>query len=416
MTNEIHKQYDRLDDVSSIMLRMKVVYAVPDRHIRYAATKAFFGTKMAKGSSATTYKSATVVLVGEASTSRAKGKRAGRWKRKKGKGKVVVATASVESVPAGPKGKGKGKREDICGLLNTLARGGYSYFITFTDDHSWYGYVYLMRYKSKAFGESKEYRLKGYALETAAKLLNMVPFKTESSETPQHNDETSFEPSVPTDDVPVLYRSTRESRPPERYGFVGLTSQLDNDSRTYGEAMLDIDSDKWLEAMKSKMDSMSSNQVWTLLDPSKGVRPVGCKWVYKCKLVVDGDVTTFKARLVAKGYTQQPRVDFEETYSPVAMTKSIRIMLAIAAWSICDLKQASQSWNTCFDEVIWGYDFIKNEHDPCVYKNISGSSVAYLVLYADDILLIEDDLKMLGDIKAWLSTKFFMMVMGEATL
>ncbi|KAL0320332.1 UNVERIFIED_CONTAM: hypothetical protein Sradi_5294700 [Sesamum radiatum] len=51
MTNEIQKQYDRLEDVPSIMLRMKDVYAVPDRHIRYAATKAFFGTKMAEGSS-----------------------------------------------------------------------------------------------------------------------------------------------------------------------------------------------------------------------------------------------------------------------------------------------------------------------------------------------------------------------------
>ncbi|KAL0294070.1 UNVERIFIED_CONTAM: hypothetical protein Sradi_6904300 [Sesamum radiatum] len=41
MTNEIQKQYDRLEDVPSIMLRMKDVYAVPDRHIRYAATKHF---------------------------------------------------------------------------------------------------------------------------------------------------------------------------------------------------------------------------------------------------------------------------------------------------------------------------------------------------------------------------------------
>ncbi|KAL0418973.1 UNVERIFIED_CONTAM: Retrovirus-related Pol polyprotein from transposon RE1 [Sesamum radiatum] len=68
-----------------------------------------------------------------------------------------------------------------------------------------------------------------------------------------------------------------------------------------------------------------------------------------------------------------------------------------------------------FDKVIWGYDFIKNEHDPCVYKKISGSSVAYVVLYVDDILLIGNDVKMLGDIKAWLSTQFFMKDMGEAS-
>ncbi|KAL0400224.1 UNVERIFIED_CONTAM: hypothetical protein Sradi_2365700 [Sesamum radiatum] len=50
MTNEIQKQYDRLDDVPSIMLRMKEVYAAPDRDTRYAAIKAFFGTKMTEGS------------------------------------------------------------------------------------------------------------------------------------------------------------------------------------------------------------------------------------------------------------------------------------------------------------------------------------------------------------------------------
>ncbi|KAL0361304.1 UNVERIFIED_CONTAM: hypothetical protein Sradi_3814900 [Sesamum radiatum] len=129
----------------------------------------------------------------------------------------------------------------------------------------------------------------------------------ESSEEPQHNSTTSFEPTVHTDDVPVLRRSTRESRVPERYGFVGLSSQLDNDPKTYREAISDIDSDKWLEAMKSEMDSMGSNQVWTLVDPPKGARPVGCKWVYKRKLGADEEVTAFKARLVAKGYTPRPR-------------------------------------------------------------------------------------------------------------
>ncbi|KAL0413247.1 UNVERIFIED_CONTAM: Copia protein [Sesamum radiatum] len=150
----------------------------------------------------------------------------------------------------------------------------------------------------------------------------------ESSETPQQNNATSFEPMVSSDSVSILCKSTRESQPPIRYGFLGLTSQLDNDSRTYGEAMSDIDSDKWLEAIKPEMDSMGSNQVWTIVDPPKSLKFVGCKWVYKRKLGADGEVTTFKARLIAKRYTQRPRVYFEETYSPVAMTKSIRFLLA----------------------------------------------------------------------------------------
>ncbi|XP_011079207.1 uncharacterized protein LOC105162784 [Sesamum indicum] len=50
MTNNIQTQDDRHDDVVSIMLHMKDVYAVLDRHIRYIAKKIFFGTKMTKGS------------------------------------------------------------------------------------------------------------------------------------------------------------------------------------------------------------------------------------------------------------------------------------------------------------------------------------------------------------------------------
>ncbi|KAK4389770.1 Copia protein [Sesamum angolense] len=266
----------------------------------------------------------------------------------------------------------------------------------------------------------------------------------ESSEAPQSNAGTSSAPDVSTDNVPILRRSARVPQPPDRYGFLGGTGQLDNDSKTYGEAMSDIDSGKWLEAMKSEMDSMSSNKVWTLVDRPKGVRPVGCKWVYKRKIGADGEVTTFKARLVAKGYTQRPGVDFEETSSPVAMAKSTRIMLAIATWydyeiwqmdvkmaflngfveeeiymdqpegfmvvgeeqnvchlqrSIYGLKQASRSWNICFDEVIRIYDFVKNDFDPCVYKKVSGSFVLFLVLYVDDILLIGNDIKMLGTLK-----------------
>ncbi|WRX25832.1 Integrase [Theobroma cacao] len=47
---------------------------------------------------------------------------------------------------------------DVCGPMNTSARGGYSYFITFTDEYSRYGYVYLMKYKFESFDKFNEYK------------------------------------------------------------------------------------------------------------------------------------------------------------------------------------------------------------------------------------------------------------------
>ena len=47
---------------------------------------------------------------------------------------------------------------DVCRPMSTTARGGYEYFITFTDDLSRYGYVYLMKHKSEAFEKFKEFQ------------------------------------------------------------------------------------------------------------------------------------------------------------------------------------------------------------------------------------------------------------------
>ncbi|WRX30092.1 Reverse transcriptase [Theobroma cacao] len=75
---------------------------------------------------------------------------------------------------------------------------------------------------------------------------------------------------------------------------------IDKEPITYEEAISDIDSDKWLKAIKSKMDAMHVNQVWTLVDAPERVKPIGCKWVFKRKTDMDGNVQTYKARLVAK--------------------------------------------------------------------------------------------------------------------
>ena len=99
----------------------------------------------------------------------------------------------------------------------------------------------------------------------------------------------------------------------------------------YEEVMTSPDSDKWLEAMKSEIGSMYENKVWTLVDLPDDRQAIENKWIFKKKTDADGNVTVYKARLVAKGFRQDQGVDYDETFSPVVMLKSVRIMLAIAA-------------------------------------------------------------------------------------
>ena len=174
--------------------------------------------------------------------------------------------------------------------------------------------------------------------------------------------------------------------------------------------------------MKTEMQSMYDNQVWTLIDPPEGIKTIGCKWVFKKKTDMDGKVHTYKARLVAKGFKQTHGIDYDETFSPVAMLKSIRILIAIAAYydyeiwqmdvktaflngnlledvymtqpegfvqpgnsdkvcklqkSIYGLKQASRSWNLRFDESVKDFGFIKNEDEDLFIRKLVGAQLYF---------------------------------------
>ncbi|GJX06816.1 retrotransposon protein, putative, ty1-copia subclass [Tanacetum coccineum] len=88
--------------------------------------------------------------------------------------------------------------------------------------------------------------------------------------------------------------------------------------RSYKAAMLDSESNKWIDAMNAEIQSMMDNMVWVLVDLPPGCKTVRSKWIFKKKTSIDGIVHTYKARLVSKGYTQLYGVDYEETFSPVA--------------------------------------------------------------------------------------------------
>ena len=64
--------------------------------------------------------------------------------------------------------------------------------------------------------------------------------------------------------------------------------------------------------------------------------------------------------------------------------------------SVYGLKQASQNWNIRFDMAIKSFSFEKNTNEPYVYKKCERSMVMFLILYVEDILLIENDVRVLS--------------------
>ncbi|GJY80804.1 retrotransposon protein, putative, ty1-copia subclass [Tanacetum coccineum] len=156
-----------------------------------------------------------------------------------------------------------------------------------------------------------------------------------------------------------------------------ITSDVHNEVVPIEVALSDLESDKWLEAMNTEIQSIKDNQVWVLVELPPN------------------------AHMVAKGYTQTYGVEYRETFSPVANIRAIRILLAIAAFY--DYEQASRSWNKRFDVEIKKICFTQNPDEPCVYLKASRSNVAFLILYVDDILLIGNNVTMLQEVKSWLS-------------
>ncbi|GJX73623.1 retrotransposon protein, putative, ty1-copia subclass [Tanacetum coccineum] len=141
------------------------------------------------------------------------------------------------------------------------------------------------------------------------------------------NQDEDTSPSENTREIPIEV----EGFEPPQEEVVPVRRDL-NEPNNYKAAMLDPKSNKWLDAMNSEMQFMKDNQVWCLVDLPPNGKTVRSKWSFKKKTDMDGIVHTYKACLVAKGFTQTYGVDYEETFSPIANIRAIRILIAIVAF------------------------------------------------------------------------------------
>ena len=161
------------------------------------------------------------------------------------------------------------------------------------------------------------------------------------------------------------------------------------------------------------MKFLISNRTQKLVDLPPGCKTVGCKWVLRKNLKLDGSIDKFKARLVGKGFKQKVDLDFFDTFSLITRITSIRFLIAITAIlylkihqidekttflngdleeeiymdqlegfvepgqesqvckltkSLYGLKQAPKQWHGKFDSCMIVNDYKSNEYDKCIYS------------------------------------------------
>ena len=118
------------------------------------------------------------------------------------------------------------------------------------------------------------------------------------------------------------------------------------------------------------VECIEKNQTWELVNAPKDKDVISVKWIYKTKQDADGNVQKNKEIMVEKGFTQQPDIEFNETFAPVARMDTVRIVLDIVAqnkWHVHQMDVKSAFLNGYLQEEVYveqpqGYEVPGQEH------------------------------------------------------
>ncbi|GJZ93659.1 zinc finger, CCHC-type containing protein [Tanacetum coccineum] len=353
--------------------------------------------------------------------------------------------------------KGKTKvlepiHSDLCDLHATPSLGNKKYFVTFIDDASRFCYVYLLHSKDEALDKFQSFNMKldsnkgtnkRFRTDSGAKtLLGERGIECIFVGYAEHSKAFRFYVIEPNS--LVLINSIIESRDAifdkNRFSSVPRPSLRipngtkdiggsvvpkevteEDDPKTFDEAMKSQDVAFWKEAINDEMDSIMGNNTWVLADLPPGCKPLGCKWIFKRKLKVDGTIEKFKARLVIQGFKQKSGIDYFDTYALVARISTIRLLIAMVsihnliihqldaktAFLNGDLdEETPKQWHQKFNELVLSNGYLLNQANKCVYSKFDETGKGVIIcLYVDDMLIFGTDQVHVGLIKEFLSLR-----------
>lgn len=156
--------------------------------------------------------------------------------------------------------------------------------------------------------------------------LSTSPSNIAEAHQPNNNEPTPE--TQQTNNHPMRTRAKNHiSRPNPRYGISAiLATASDTEPRTLLQA---LKHKQWRSSVSSEFDAQVRNRTWDLVPPPKNANIIDNKWIFRLKYLPDGTIDKRKYRLVARGFTQQPGIDYFETFSLVIKSTTIRTVLDI---------------------------------------------------------------------------------------
>jgi hypothetical protein len=228
---------------------------------------------------------------------------------------------------------------------------------------------------------------------------------------------------------------------------------------TFKQAMKSTNAKQWKAAMDDEIKSLKDLNVYKVVKCPPNMKPISSRWVNKIKLDANNKPVRFKSRIVARGFTQEYGINYNETFSPVAKFKSIKLLLSLAAsqnleikqldvktaflnanldeeiymqpppgyeekdkslvWklekALYGLKQSPYCWNKEVDTYMKQLGYQPIQSDVCIYVKPGKTNKIIIGLYVDDCVIIYDKLDepiWLHD-KQLLSTKYEINDLGD---
>jgi hypothetical protein len=213
--------------------------------------------------------------------------------------------------------------------------------------------------------------------------------------------------------------------------------------------------------MDQEMESITTNNTWSLAKLPPGHHAIPVKWVYKLKTGPSDAPPKYKARLVARGDQQLHGIDYHDTFSPVVKWSTMRILVSLAAqkcWviyhldvksaflkgditevvfckqppgyacpgqehlvyrlykALYGLHQSQRAWHAKIDDELQTLGLTPCTSDPGLYVSSTGDLLILLIIYVDDLMITGNDAAKITWLQQRLCDKFAMSLLGPLSL